>query len=102
MTTKIQAVGLLVLALAGCSSTSRPSATPVVVTPAPVVVQDAKPPREMVTVGPMPAAPSTFAAGSAGLPPDALLRHASEYGAWCQTSAAKLRALEAFFWPQDK
>ncbi|EBQ3682356.1 hypothetical protein BEQ15_07665 [Salmonella enterica] len=53
----------------------------------------------MVTVAPMPPAPSAYAGGSSGLPPDALLRHAADYGAWCQANAAKLHALEAFFWP---
>ncbi|WP_240462663.1 hypothetical protein [Enterobacter hormaechei] len=47
----------------------------------------------------MPPAPSAYVGGSQGLPPDALLRHATDYGAWCQTNAAKLHALEAFFWP---
>ncbi len=70
-----------------------------VVTPAPVIVQDSKPPRAMVTVAPMPPAPGAYAGNSPGLPPDALLRHATDYGAWCKTNAAKLYALEAFFWP---
>ncbi|WP_158780722.1 hypothetical protein [Pantoea sp. BAV 3049] len=71
-------------------------------TPAPVIVQDAKPPRQMVTVATMPPAPSAYAGGGKGLPPDALLRHANDYGAWCQANAAKLKALEAFFWPDNK
>lgn len=69
------------------------------VTPAPVIVQDSKPPRAMVTVDPMPSAPSAYAGSAPGLSPDALLKHATDYGAWCQTNAAKLKALEAFFWP---
>lgn len=70
-----------------------------VVTPAPVIQQAVKPPREMVTIAPMPPAPSAYAGKSAGLPPEALLRHATDYGAWCQTNAAKLKALDAFYWP---
>ncbi|WP_198138732.1 hypothetical protein [Erwinia typographi] len=71
-------------------------------TPAPVISEAVKPPRSMVTVGVMPPAPSAYAGKSAGLSPDALLRHATDYGAWCQANAAKLKALEAFFWPQAK
>lgn len=71
-----------------------------VVTPAPVIVQDSKPPRAMVTVAPMPPAPASYAGSTSGLSPDALLRHAADYGAWCQTNAAKLNAIEAFFWPE--
>lgn len=70
-----------------------------VVTPAPVIQQAIKPPREMVTITPMPPAPTVYAGKAAGLPPDALLRHATDYGAWCQTNAAKLKALDAFYWP---
>lgn len=53
----------------------------------------------MVTVATMPPAPAAYAGSEGGLPPDALLRHAADYGAWCQSNAAKLKALEAFFWP---
>lgn len=73
-----------------------------VVTPAPVIQQAVKPPREMVTIAPMPPAPSVYAGQAAGLPPDALLHHATDYGAWCQTNAAKLEALDAFFWPDKE
>ncbi|QQE46129.1 MULTISPECIES: hypothetical protein [Hafnia] len=50
----------------------------------------------------MPPKPSAYADGSTGLSPDALLRHATDYGAWCQTNAAKLKALEAFFWSGEE
>lgn len=72
------------------------------VTPAPVTEPVVKPPRAMVTPGGMPPSPAAYAGRSGGLPPEALLRHATEYGAWCQANAAKLKALEAFFWPEDK
>ncbi|KAA5931535.1 MULTISPECIES: hypothetical protein [Pantoea] len=74
----------------------------VTVTPAPVIEQAMKPPRAMVSVGTMPPAPSAYAGKASGLPPAALLRHAADYGAWCQANAAKLKALEAFFWPEGK
>lgn len=73
---------------------------PVTVSPAPVIQQAIKPPHEMVTVAPKPPAPSAYGSGTKGLTPDALLRHAADYGAWCQTNASKLRALELFFWPE--
>lgn len=73
-----------------------------VVTPAPVIQQAVKPPRSMVTPSVMPPAPSVYGGKGAGLTPEALLRHANDYGAWCQANAAKLKALEAFFWPEDK
>ncbi|MGK0740176.1 hypothetical protein ACSFCT_26170, partial [Yokenella regensburgei] len=69
------------------------SDTPVVVTPAPIIQQNVKPPRDMVRVSPAPPPPSAYAGKSAGLPPEALLRHATDYGKWCQGNAAKLRAL---------
>ncbi|WP_267431994.1 hypothetical protein [Erwinia psidii] len=47
----------------------------------------------------MPPAPAAYAGNTQGLSPEALLKHATDYGVWCQTSAAKLKALEAFFWP---
>jgi hypothetical protein len=56
----------------------------------------------MVTVAPMPPAPAAYAGQASGLSPAALLRHAADYGAWCQTSAAKLKALEVFFWPDKE
>ncbi|MGX5053131.1 hypothetical protein ACWKX9_05650 [Enterobacter asburiae] len=71
-----------------------------VINPAPVIQQAIKPPREMVIAAPMPPAPSAYAGGRKDLPPEALLRHAADYGAWCQTNAAKLRALDVFFWPE--
>jgi hypothetical protein len=79
----------------------KPSAT-VTVTPAPVTEPVVKPPRAMVTPGAMPPSPAAYAGKADGLTPEVLLRHAADYGAWCQANAAKLRALEAFFWPEDK
>ncbi|ECB3488862.1 hypothetical protein EWI94_23195 [Salmonella enterica subsp. enterica serovar Kottbus] len=54
----------------------------------------------MVTAAPRPPAPSRYASQpGGGLSPEALLRHASDYGAWCQANANKLAALRAYFWP---
>lgn len=72
------------------------------VTPAPVTELVVKPPGAMVTPGVMPPSPAAYAGKADGLPPEALLRHAADYGAWCQANAAKLTALEAFFWPDNK
>lgn len=78
---------------------SRPSVT---VTPAPVIQEVTKPPVSMVTVLPRPPAPSRYVSPTGGLSPEALLRHASDYGAWCQGNADKLEALKKWFWPEGK
>ncbi|ELY9873436.1 hypothetical protein SP558_004790, partial [Salmonella enterica] len=54
------------------------------------------------TVLPRPPAPSRYVSPTGGLSPEALLRHASDYGAWCQGNANKLEALKKWFWPEGK
>ncbi|EJB1365966.1 hypothetical protein MUI59_002632 [Salmonella enterica] len=56
----------------------------------------------MVTVLPRPPAPSRYVSPTGGLSPEALLRHASDYGAWCQGNANKLEVLKKWFWPEGE